>query len=420
MKEDISLFDASPQTGGYQSGGWRETGYAPKILSEKAQTAKYDSIILTAVLMLTGIGIIMVYSSGSAIAIKNYGSEYFFLRRQFNFSLLGCIVMIIFRNIPYQWYRQVAYPGLLICMLLLISIFIPGVGHRAGGAVRWIHMLGISFQPAEIARFVIILYLAYSLDKKKDRLKQFSIGILPHAFVVGTFLILIAMQPDFGSVVIIATLTFLMLFAGGIPISHLLGCVIIFIPTAYYLVINAPYRMQRILTFLNPWQHRTEAGYQIIHSLMAFGSGGFWGAGLGKSYQKLFYLPEPHTDFIFSVIGEELGLIGVIVILTLYGLILWRGFTISLKINDIFGSCLALGFTIAVALQVSVNMSVTLGLLPTKGLTLPFISYGGTSLICHMAVMGILMNIGSQTNGNVRSFPSSDVPGFHRFSSEPG
>ena len=394
------MFDASPQTGAIITANiqedWGDVSYAPKILSQNKNTTRYDSIILTAVLFLTGIGIIMVYSAGSAIAIKNYGSEYFFIRKQFTFALLGCIIMIIFRNIPFQWYKRLAYPVLMVSIILLISIFFPGFGHRAGGAVRWIHIWGISFQPAEIARFSIILYLAYSLDKKKERLQRFSIGIIPHALFVSTFLVLIAMQPDFGSVVIIATLTFIMLFAGGIPITHLLGCIMIFLPTAYYLVVNAPYRLQRILSFLNPWQYRNEAGYQIIHSLMAFGSGGFWGTGLGKSYQKLFYLPEPHTDFIFSVIGEESGLIGVIVILTLYGLIIWRGFSITLKIDDIFGACLALGFTSAVALQVSINMSVTLGLLPTKGLTLPFLSYGGTSLICHMAVMGILMNIGSQ------------------------
>jgi len=400
MNNDINIFDASPRTGVVTSAtmmdDWGDISCAPKIFPQNETPAKYDSLILTAVLFLTGIGIIMVYSASSVLAMKNYGSEYFFLRKQFTFSLLGCIVMIIFRNIPYQCYKHLAYPVLLVSILLLISIFFPGFGHRAGGAARWIHIWGVSFQPAEIARFAIILYMAYSLDKKKERLRSFSIGIIPHALFVSCFLILIAMQPDFGSVVIIATLTLLMLFAGGIPIRHLLGCVMIFIPTAYYLVINAPYRLQRILTFLNPWQYRTEAGYQIIHSLMAFGTGGFWGAGLGKSYQKLFYLPEPHTDFIFSVIGEELGLIGVVVILTLYGLIIWRGFSITLNINDMFGACLALGFTSAVALQVCINMSVTLGLLPTKGLTLPLLSYGGTSLICHMAVMGILMNIGSQ------------------------
>jgi len=394
------MFDASPRTGVMASttmpDDWGDISYAPKILSQNENPAKYDSLILTAVLVLTGIGIIMVYSASSAIAMKNYGSEYFFLRKQFTFSLLGCIVMIIFRNIPYLFYKRLAYPGLLVSILLLISIFFPGFGHRAGGAARWIQVWGVSFQPAEIARFAIILYMAYSLDKKKERLQSFAIGIIPHALFVGMFLFLIAMQPDFGSVVIIAILTFLMLFAGGIPNRHLLGCAIVFIPTAYYLIINAPYRLRRVLSFLNPWQYKNEAGYQIIHSLMAFGSGGFWGAGLGKGYQKLFYLPEPHTDFIFSVIGEELGLIGVVVILALYALIIWRGFAITLSMHDIFGACLAMGFTSAIALQVCINMSVTLGLLPTKGLTLPFLSYGGTSLICHMAVIGILMNIGSQ------------------------
>ena len=404
MNNDISIFDLSPRNGNRQSSfqgtNWDEKPFAAKILAKETDSGKYDSLILTAVLMLTGIGIIMVYSAGSAIAIKNYGTEYFFLRKQFIFSLMGCIVMILFRNIPYQWYQRLVYPCLIVSLLLLISIFFPGIGHKAGGAIRWIRIMGISFQPSEITRFTIILYLAYSLTKKKDRISEFSIGIIPHAIIVGVFLILITMQPDFGSVVIIATLAFLMMFAGGVPIKYLFGCTLILIPTAYSLVINAPYRLKRILSFMNPWQHPTESGYQIIHSLMAFGSGGFWGTGLGKSYQKLFYLPEPHTDFIFSVIGEELGLIGVVVILALYVIIIWRGFYISLSIDDIFGSCLALGITMAVALQVCVNMSVTLGLLPTKGLTLPFLSYGGTSLICHMAIMGILMNIGAYTRNN--------------------
>jgi cell division protein FtsW len=207
--------------------------------------------------------------------------------------------------------------------------------------------------------------------------------------------VLIITQPDFGSVVILATITWIMLFVGGVRIIYLVITVLMLVPAAYYMLIHAAYRLKRLMSFLDPWQYPTGEGYQIIHSMMAFGTGGLWGTGVGKGYQKLFYLPEPHTDFIFSVIGEELGLVGVVIILGLYGVILWRGIGIARNASDTYGSFLALGLTVGILLQVCVNMAVALGLLPTKGLTLPFLSYGGTSLLVNMAAIGILMNIGS-------------------------
>jgi cell division protein FtsW len=239
----------------------------------------------------------------------------------------------------------------------------------------------------------LIVFLAYSLDKKGDKLKEFSIGLVPHVVVLGVLAAGILCQPDFGSVVILAALTWLMMFVAGVRCLHLFASLLAFLPVAYFFLIGAEYRVKRILIFLNPWQYPADEGYQIVHSLMAFGSGGLWGAGIGKGYQKLFYLPEPHTDFIFSVIGEEFGLVGVLIIIGLYAWILFKGIQIARKAPDTFGALLACGLTASMGLQICINMGVTLGVLPTKGLSLPFLSYGGTSLLLNMASIGILMNI---------------------------
>jgi cell division protein FtsW len=239
----------------------------------------------------------------------------------------------------------------------------------------------------------MIVYLAYSLSKKQDLIRQFSIGFIPHVLVLFMLSAFIMLQPDFGSVAILSMITWVMMFAGGVRLSHLMSSLVFILPAGIYMMMSESYRVERFFSFLNPWKYQTEGGYQVIHSLMAFGSGGLTGAGLGQGYQKLFYLPEPHTDFIFSVIGEELGGIFVLGVIALYILIIWRGIIIARKCDDLFGSLLATGLISAIGLQVVINMCVTLGLLPTKGLTLPFLSYGGTSLLVNMVAVGILMNI---------------------------
>ncbi|NNL41165.1 MAG: putative lipid II flippase FtsW [Desulfobacterales bacterium] len=337
----------------------------------------------------------MVYSASSALALKRFSTDYFFLRKQAFFALAGIVALVVCRHFSYKQFRSLTYPFLLLAILLLVAIKLFGLGYSAGGSMRWLKIGSLTFQPSEFARFALIIYLAYSMDKKKEHIKEFSVGFLPHVFVLGIFIALILMQPDFGSVVIIGAITWIMLFVGGVRITHLLLSLIFILPAAYISMISAEYRIRRIISFLDPWQYPSDEGYQIIHSLMAFGTGGFWGTGIGKGYQKLFYLPEPHTDFIFSVIGEELGLIGVLLIIVLYALIFWRGIAIARNAEDTFGAFIATGLTTAIILQVCVNMGVTLGLLPTKGLTLPFLSYGGTSLLINMASIGILMNIGA-------------------------
>ncbi len=354
----------------------------------------FDTPLLLSVLFLACVGIVMIYSASSAIANNIYGNGYYFLRKQTISAGIGAIVLIITSMTPYRVYRPLAYMILAFSAVLLLITQIPGVGHMAGGATRWIRFCGFSIQPSEFARLAMVIYLAYSLSKKQEFIEDFSIGFLPHVIIFLVFAILIMIQPDFGSVVILATLTWTMMFVAGVPLKFLGFSLLPFLPLSVYVMMSASYRVQRLMSFLDPWKHQKEEGYQIVHSLMAFGSGGFWGKGLGNGYQKLFYLPEPHTDFIFSVIGEELGLWGVIGILGIFSIVIWRGFIIARQTKDHFGSLLATGITTGIALQTSINMGVALGLLPTKGLTLPFLSYGGSSLLINMAAVGILINIG--------------------------
>ena len=355
----------------------------------------YDPKLFFAVLILLGIGLFMVYSASSALAAKKWASEYYFLKRQAAFTLIGFLGLLIFSRIPFRVYRVLAYPALGGALILLILVLLSGMSVSAGGATRWLRLGPASFQPAEIARLALIIYLAYSLNKKQDALRRFSVGIVPHLMILFLMVVLLLLQPDFGSVVILGCLTWMMLFVGGVPLHHLLGLMLPLVPLAYYAVIKEPYRLSRMLSFWNPWQYPSAEGYQIIHSLMAFGTGGITGTGLGQGFQKLFYLPEPHTDFIFSVIGEELGFLGVMFIIGLYCVILWRGLRIACNCRDGFGMLLGVGIILALALQVSINLGVVLGMLPTKGLTLPFLSYGGTSLVINMVAIGILMNIGA-------------------------
>ena len=354
----------------------------------------YDIRLLFPVLFLVGIGIVMVYSASSALALKRFGNDAYFLQKQALFAGAGIVALVVCRHVPYRIYRALAYPLLALTLAALTAIPFTDMGVSAGGSARWLRFGWLNFQPVELARFSLIIYLAYSLTKKKDRIREFSIGLVPHVVLVAILTGFLLMQPDFGSAVLLCALTGVVLFVAGVRLTHLMSALLLLLPVAAWLMMNAEYRVKRLMSFLDPWSFPADEGYQVVHSLMAFGSGGIWGAGIGKGYQKLFYLPEPHTDFIFSVVGEELGLIGVFFILGLYGIVLWQGIRIARDAPDMFGSLVAVGLTSAIALQVCVNMGVTLGLLPTKGLTLPFLSYGGTSLLFNMACIGVLMNIG--------------------------
>jgi len=355
-----------------------------------------DRLLLTCVLGLVGLGVVMVYSAGGVRAEAVYGSEQFYLTRQAAFAGVGLIVMLVSSRIPYQVYRRWTYPILGVVLLLLIAVFIPGLGSTMGGATRWIDLGYFYLQPSELAKFALVLYLAYSLAKKQEQIETFSIGILPHLVVVGLALALILIEPDFGTTFVLGSILFLMMFIAGTRVLHLSAIMAVAAPLAFAVLIGAEYRRRRLLAFLDPWADQADTGFHIIQSWLSFYRGGALGVGLGAGTQKLFYLPAAHTDFIFSVVGEELGLWGVTLTLGAFALFLYRGATISRRAPDLFGQLLGTGITAVIGLQAIINMAVVTGLLPTKGLTLPFVSYGGSSLVAYLFMVGVLLNISSQ------------------------
>lgn len=357
-------------------------------------TINYDFKLLFPVLILVGIGTVMVYSASSALAAKKFSTDLYFLKKQGISAGVGLFALVFCRYCPLEWIRKSTYYVLGLAFILLILVQFTDLGVKVGGARRWMRVHGVSFQPSEFARFAMVVFLAYSLSKKKEQIRDLTTGFLPHIIVLMGFTALIILQPDFGSVMILAMLTWIMLYVGGASKKHLFLTLALALPLLLFFLFGEEYRRNRMMAFWDPWAYAADGGYQIIHSLMAFGTGGLIGTGIGKGYQKLFYLPEPHTDFIFSVVGEELGLIGVVFILCMFVSILYFGIRIALNARNLFGLYLAVGITLSIALQASVNIGVSLALLPTKGLTLPFISYGGTSLVLNMTAIGILMNIG--------------------------
>ena len=367
-------------------------------MAEKTKTIHpffSEKSILFPVLLLSGIGIVMVYSASSSISMESHNTVFYYMKKQALFLGISLIVMFVAASFPYKLYKSISYIILFAAIALLVAVLIPALNIKAGGASRWLNLGGFIFQPAEFAKLALIIFLGYSLSKKQDMVKIFSIGFVPHAFIFALFACLIILQPDFGTIVVLGIITWGMMFIAGVKITHLLSPTPLLIPIIYFWVYKVEYRLERILSFLNPWDDPYNTGYQITHSLKAFGSGGIFGKGIGLGMQKMHYLPEPHTDFIFSIIGEELGLIGVLTVLSLYLILLLKGTRIAKNSKTLFGAITAAGLTIYIGIQVIINTGVALGALPTKGLTLPFISYGGTSLVINMAAMGILMNIGA-------------------------
>jgi len=356
-----------------------------------------DNLFFSAVLILLSIGIVMVFSSSSLIAVKRFDDGYYFLKKQALFAFAGIILLLIFMRIDYRFWKGKVrvYSILVITLILLILVLIPGIGVQVGHARRWFRIFGFSFQPSELAKLGLIVFLAYSLERKAKKIKSFSIGFLPNIAVAALFSFFVLLQPDFGTAGMMALVVFVLLFAAGVRAFYLIGTIVMAGIVSCLLIMRSEYRLKRVLTFLGYLSDPLGASYQIKQSLLAFGSGGLWGAGLGNGRQKLFYLPEPHTDFILSVIGEELGLIGVFAILILFFLLLNSGIMLSLKARDLFGTYLGLGITSLIGIEAAINMGVVMGLLPTKGSTLPFVSYGGTSLVIKLMSVGIMLNIAS-------------------------
>jgi cell division protein FtsW len=354
---------------------------------------RIDFFLLIVALALVGVGIVMVYSTSAIIAGDRFGDPYYFLKRQGVYAGIGFVLMILMMFVPYGILKKFAYPILILCILFLIAVLIPGIGHRAGGSMRWLKIQSFSFQPSEFAKLGLVIFLAYFLTKKDERIRSFSFGFLPTVLLSGLVIALVVREPDFGAALFLSTMVFLLLFVSGARVIYIVGAFIIAAPVVYYFLMNVGYRYKRLMSFIRPWEDPTGTSFQIIQSFLSFGSGGLFGLGLGEGRQKLFFLPAPHTDFIFSVIGEELGLVGAMVVVLLFFIFTVRGIHIGLSLEDKFASYLALGITLMISLQAVINMGVVLGLLPTKGLTLPLVSYGGTSLVTNLVGVGILLHL---------------------------
>jgi len=364
-----------------------------------ATKKNFDLIILIVTVLLTCLGIIMVYSSSSILTSKNpaIADEFYYLKRQGLFAAGGMAVLAGCMYFNYRWLRYVAVLGMAAGIALLAVVIVPGVGATtAGGATRWLALGGFHIQPVEAMKLALVVYMAHTLAKKKEKVKSFIMGLSPYLVSIGIPLLLLALQPDFGGAVTLVCLAASLLIVAGSPVRYLLTIAVPVTAAAAYMVASSPYRWERITAFLDPWASPADTGYQILQSWIAFCNGGLRGLGLAEGRQKLFYLPEAHTDFVFAIIGEELGFIGVVIVMSLFLVLILRGFRVASRTEDPFATYLAFGMTLLVGAQAFVNMAVSMGLLPTKGLALPFLSYGGSSLLINLAAVGILLNISSQ------------------------
>jgi cell division protein FtsW len=352
-----------------------------------------DKWMLLAVVALLALGMTMVLSTSYLYSQERYGDGTYFFRKQLIAMGAGAIALIACSMVPSALYRRFAYPILALSFVVLLLVLIPGIGVSRGGARRWSMFPGFAFQPSELAKLALVFYLARSMAKKEEMIRTFSVGILPHLIVSGIFAGMLLLEPDFGTALILTMLLYFMLFIGGARIHHLLATGLMALPVLIYVMTKAEYRLRRLLTFLDPWSDASGSGFHVIQSLIAFGSGQVWGRGLGESRQKLFYLPEAHTDFVYSVIGEELGLWGALMVLALFGVIIVRGFQLTAKIEEPFDQYLAFGLTVLLGLQALIHMGVVMGLMPTKGLVLPFISYGGSAMVVNLMEAGILLGL---------------------------
>ncbi len=357
-----------------------------------ARTLKPDKVLFTATFLLLCASVVMVYSSSALVALERFDQPNMFLTRQALWTVLGLAVLVIGMRIDYRTYKNDAF---IWSLLGVVGVMLVGVMFSApiNGSHRWFGVGGLGIQPSELAKLACVLFTALILERRMHRIDEVNYSLLPIAIIVGLMVVLILLQPDFGTALSLVLIVGTMIFAAGLSYRHLLVAAAVLLPTLYLVMVSAPYRWRRIMAFLDPWADPLGDGFQLIQSLIAVGTGGVFGRGLMAGVQKLFYLPEPHTDFIFAVIGEELGLIGASGILICFCVIAWRGLRISMRAEDTFGSFVALGLTTMIAAQALVNMSVVLGLMPTKGIPLPLVSAGGSSLTMSLLGMGVLLNI---------------------------
>jgi cell division protein FtsW len=356
----------------------------------------YDRWLLVAAVGLIGIGLLMVTSSSIVMSYRLFHTPFHYVLRQAIYLLAGLVAGIFVARVPLQkWYQWSPFL-IIISFVLLVLVLVPGLGRQVNGSTRWLGFAGFGIQISELVKLLVIVYLAGYLVRRKEEVSYEVSGFIKPMFMLAIVAVLLLKEPDFGAVVVITMTALGMMFLAGVRIQHFVVLFSIVLIAFVALAVSSPYRMARITAFLNPWQHAFQSGYQLTQSLIAFGRGGWWGVGLGESVQKLFYLPEAHTDFIFAVMAEELGFMGVLVVIALYGLMVTRALLIgrrAQKMGELFAAYVAYGIGLWIAMQVLINIGVNTGLLPTKGLTLPFISYGGSSLLVMCIVLVVLFRI---------------------------
>lgn len=354
---------------------------------------KYNKLLLLAVILISLFGLLMIYSSSNIWAEYKYNDPYKYLKSQAIFLIIGYILMIIISKFPYQNYKKLANIIFLTCTIMLILVLIPGIGTVRNGSRSWFGIGSLGLQPSEFAKLGLIIFTSKYLANNTKELKNIKKGVLPILGVLLLIFGLIMLEPDFGTGVVIVMTIIVLLFISGVKMNFFIKIGILGLIGVIVLILIAPYRLERIVSFINPWTDPLGSGFQIIQSLYAIGPGGLLGLGFGNSIQKHFYLPEPQTDFIFAIISEEFGFLGVLIVATLFITIIYSGLKISMKCQDNFGKFLAFGITFGLAFQTILNLMVVVGLLPVTGVTLPFLSYGGSSLLISLINMGILLNI---------------------------
>ncbi len=352
-----------------------------------------DLVLALSTLMLLAVGLVLIYSSSAILALGRHGDSYHFIKKQLVFAAAGVSGLLMLLTFKRRHLQDFSGAFLILAVVLLAATLVPGIGKVAGGARRWIGLGPLRFQASELAKIALVLFAADRLSKPAP-VSGFSWSAGMPAVIAATAACagLTLLEPDFGSAVMLCLIGAGMLYAAGLPVGRLLAPALLALPVLALLILRSPYRLRRVEVFLDPWKDPNGAGFQIVHSMMAFGTGGLLGAGLGEGKQKLYYLPEPHTDFIFSTAGEEFGLVGCLGLLAIFMVFVWRGLMIAVKGRDLFLKYASLGLTLMLGLQIVVNLFVVLGLAPTKGTTLPFLSSGGSALVMNLLAVGLLLN----------------------------
>ncbi len=364
----------------------------------------FDPTLVVVTVLLLTIGIVMVHSASAVVSMEKFHDSFGYAKRQLIWAFIGVLAMLWLSRMDYHRLRALAPKITVVSFAFLTAVLIPGIGTVRGGSRAWLGIGSFGIQPSEFAKLCLIIFLAHFLADAGERMQSFYKGLLPPLLLAVFAILLVMLEPDLGQSVVIMGATVILLFAAGARLSHLSGLAGVGLLGFGVLIAMAPYRLERVVSFLDPWKDPLKSGYQIIQSLYALGSGGVLGLGIGQSRQKYLYLPEPQTDFVYSILGEELGFLGAVSVLLLFSVLVWRGFRIAIYAKDAFGALLAAGITGMIAVQVLINVGVVTGSIPATGITLPFISYGGSSLTLMLSGIGIVLSVSRQATFPAKSF----------------